>query len=84
MQGLTPGRIVHFVATQLLRVGHPRKPEFATEGGEHLAAIVTKVYGDKVNLQAFLPECNGTYCAVNVAYSEAKEPGTWHWIERED
>ncbi len=59
-------------------------PEKVALAGEHLAAIVTKVDDDCVCLMAFMPCHNGTHFAANVRYSEEKEPGTWHWIEREE
>ncbi len=76
MEGLTVGRMVHYVA-------------YGTPGGEypagaHRAAIVvdmdTKNVGGFCTLAVFNPtgiHWNGAY------YDEAtKKPGTWHWIEK--
>jgi hypothetical protein len=86
-QGLTPGRIVHYV----LPAGFRYK-------GEHRPAIVVKVWpysagADQyplIQLQVFLDGANdgrefrdnSLYWATSVHYSEEKEPGTWHWIEK--
>lgn len=89
MQGLTEGRIVHYVL-----------PDGRSEG-EHRPAIVVKVWGadDGVcNLQVFTdytndydPEehpnqprangSNGNFWATSVQHDAEKSSGTWHWIE---
>ena len=76
MDGLTEGRMVHFVAGN----------------GAHLAAIVTRVWGAPglVNLNVQLPGDgdNGAYDSApverrtSVRYSADPEPQTWHWIEK--
>lgn len=82
MEGLTEGRIVHYVIAD----------------GEHRPAIVVKNWGETysdpgtVNLTVFTDWSNdrrfneqyasGLYWATSVKYSENKEPGSWHWIER--
>lgn len=80
MEGLTEGRIVHFV----------------TEWGEHRPAIVVKVWRDLQgsppgysNLQVFSDGSNdGDWGRPNVvwetavSFSEEPKPHTWHWIKR--
>lgn len=73
MEGLTEGRLVHYVAYN----------------STHLAALVIRALGDKANLVTFsdMPNVNGdTNFSLgfmqNVPYSDTKEPGTFHWIER--
>lgn len=77
MEGLTPGRIVHFVAPN----------------GKHRPAIVVHVWSvDKpgyVQLQVFTDGSNdgewgkpGVVWETSVDYSEEPKPRTWHWIER--
>jgi len=76
MEGLTEGRIVHFVL----------------ENGQHRPAIVVKVWNKStgyVNLQVFTDGGNdgeqyasGQYWATSVMPSETHEPRTWHWIEK--
>lgn len=80
MEGLTEGRIVHYVL----------------EGGRHRPAIVVMVcpkgwgYPDgAVQLQVFTDGSNdgkeyesGMVWRTSVQYSETQEPETWHWIER--
>ncbi len=81
MEGLTEGRMVHFVMPD----------------GEHRAAIVVRVWRPQrpeqpgyCNLTVFPDGGNDGPCnetglrrECSVLYSEAKEPRTWHWIERE-
>jgi len=74
MEGLTVGRIVHYVA-------------YGTPGGEypagvHRAAIVAEVKNPDglCTLAVFNP--TGIHWNT-VPYDEAtKSPGTWHWVER--
>lgn len=72
MDGLTEGRIVHYVV----------------DPGVHRAAIVVNVTGekkDKCDLLVFsIPEDKrgGLFLFTNANYSEQKEIDTWHWIEK--
>lgn len=80
MEGLTEGRIVHYVM--------PNE--------DHRPAIVVRVcpkewgYPDgAVQLQVFtdgsndgLEYASGLFWATSVQYSLDTVPGTWHWIER--
>lgn len=91
MEGLTEGRIVHFVMPN----------------GDHRPAVVVNVWHVSgqcegyVNLQVFTDGSNdlhglpddfnddaregikrGLYWATSKCYSETKEPNTWHWIEK--
>ena len=82
MEGLTEGRIVHFVL-----------PE-----GQHRAAIIVRVWrqGDGTppangysNLAVFMDGTNdylGTASCIkwetSVEYSAEPKPRTWHWIEK--
>ena len=87
MEGLTEGRIVHYVM------------EDGRHPGEHRAAVVVKDWKEEagtVNLAVFVDGTNDyANIDVNLAtsfmpvvwktsrmYSEAKTPGTWHWIEK--
>jgi hypothetical protein len=85
MDGLTEGRIVHYVLLG------------GDMAGEHRPAIVVKVWRDiaqymqegRINLQVFTDFSNdgkdyesGRYWATSVPYSEEPKPGTWHWIEK--
>ena len=91
MDGLTEGRIVHYV----LNDGRSK--------GEHRPAIIVSVWDQRsgsVNMTVFTDYVNdypqyenenpddpkpegrrGTIWATSVLYSEDKELGTWHWIE---
>ncbi len=82
MDGLTEGRIVHYVMN--------------TKQGDqqHRPAIITRVWDKSfgtVNLTVFTDWENdieksstqfGLVWATSVRYSEDKENGTWHWIEK--
>src|SRR4051812_37918792 len=85
MDGLTEGRMVHYVL--------PDGPS----AGQHRPAVVVHVWRDipdyvadgRVQLQVFTDGTNdgGDYAGglvwrTSVKYSEEKEPGTWHWIEK--
>lgn len=88
MEGLTEGRIVHYV----LNKGRNK--------GEHRPAIVVKVWRDGegnppengvCQLQVFTDsDKDGLFndalppmmWETSVTHSETKEPGTWHWIEK--
>lgn len=81
MDGLTEGRIVHFVLPD-----GPNK-------GEHRPAIIVKVWDVSsvcdgyCNLMVFMDGYNDGGASflswkTSKCYSEGKEPDTWHWIER--
>jgi hypothetical protein len=85
MEGLTEGRIVHYVL------------ESGRSKGEHRPAIVVRDWKQEnglVQLQVFTDGTNDLIAdfdgavgknvvwRTSVHYSEAKEPGTWHWIEK--
>jgi len=84
MEGLTEGRIAHFVMPN----------------GQHRCAIIVKVWskaGGVVNMTVFTDWSNdimgnesesfnnaissGILWRTSVQYSEAHEPNTWHWVE---
>jgi hypothetical protein len=90
MEGLTPGRMVHYVMPD----------------GQHRPATVVHVWDVSgvcegyINLQVFTDGRNdaqqfsgrdieaevqvgsGVWWRTSICYSEQKEPGTWHWIEQ--
>jgi hypothetical protein len=72
MEGLTEGRIVHYVPA----------------GGfnKNRAAVITHVWGDNgtVNLYVF-PDGSyemGNLTPTSVKYDETGERDTWHWIPK--
>ena len=83
IEGLTEGRIVHYVLDKGLGD--------RGEEGEHRPAIIVKVWDHGMgtsNLQVFTdglndghPHDQGTVWKTSIQYSEEKEPGTWHFIE---
>jgi hypothetical protein len=79
MEGLIEGRIIHYVAYN----------------GRHLAGMVIGLGAHlvdepaKADLVIFTNMSNvngvknfGMQFHQDVQYSETKEPGTWHWIEK--
>lgn len=85
MDGLTEGRIVHYVMHD------------GNVAGEDRPAIVVNAWHNnseyqregRVNLQVFTDFGNdgkdyesGRYWATSVPFSEERKPGTWHWIEK--
>lgn len=69
---LIEGRIVHYVLAR----------------DRHLASLVIRVHkiDHTCNLAVFYDssfEGLEIMWHENIPYSEGKEPGTWHWIERE-
>jgi hypothetical protein len=78
MEGLTEGRMVHFVL------------EDGRHAGEHRPAIVVKVWNKDVGLVNLQVLCDGTNDYLNgkdtrwvtsAEYDESGKPRTWHWIE---
>jgi len=79
MDGLTEGRIVHYVLAE------------GRSKGEHRPAIVVRVWRDHaagmVQLQVFTDGTNdgfdtGVVWRTSVHYDASSAPGTWHWIEK--
>ncbi len=74
MEGLTVGRMVHYVAYGT--------PGGEYEAGAHRAAVVAEVK-DAERGVCVLTVFNPTGIHWNTApYSAEPKPGTWHWIER--
>ncbi len=70
--GVILGKIVHWV-------GDRPHVQYL---GKHLAGVIVQAgAGQRVNLQAFLPDADGTLYVGNCPYSEGKHLGTWHWPE---
>jgi hypothetical protein len=80
MEGLTEGRIVHYVLAD------------GPNAGQHRAAMVVRIWDQRqgyVNLQVFSDGSNdgGQYAnapvwVTSVQYSEEAKPRTWHWIKK--
>lgn len=79
MDGLIEGRMCHYVL--------PDGPN----AGYHRPAVVVQVWdmwAGTCNLQVFVDGNNDGFANVltqhrtSVRYSEDKENGTWHWIEK--
>lgn len=104
MDGVIPGRIVHYVISEAdAAVISNRRidgaPYEMTKGvqmsfgnpiknGDHLPMIMTAVFQNEygegipgVNGQVVL-DGSDTFWITSKKYSELKEPGTWHWIEK--
>lgn len=90
MQGLTNGRIVHYVMRP-----NDYGPCEAKTDAHHRPAIVVEDWGNgtrpdpdqAVNLCVF-PDgpkdgLTAPFFKQYIVYSNSKEPGTWHWPEKE-
>lgn len=81
MEGLTAGRMVHYVPAE-------GDPGYGKQLGpnSHRAAVVNALEeGDLVRLTVFADPIydNCSIWNVNtIPYSEEPQPRTWHWIER--
>jgi hypothetical protein len=86
MDGLTEGRMIHYVLPE---------DELCRSAGEHRPAIVVKVWNKEsgvINIQVFTDASNdyheghagfhGLFWATSVQYDESGASGTWHFIER--
>ncbi|WP_080058991.1 hypothetical protein [Spirosoma aerolatum] len=72
----TIGRIVHYVPFE--------NSIEASNHAKEVPAIVVAAWGEGalVNLKVFTDGIYDTW-RPSTRYSEEKEPGTWHWPERE-
>lgn len=75
MDGLTIGRMVHYVIQESL-----------SDHLLHRAAVITHVWSDNgtVNLHVFK---DGSFPGIqetptSVMFSQEPKPNTWHWIEK--
>lgn len=69
MEGLTPGRMVHYAVD---------------EDHLHNPAVVVRVDAKRgrVDLQVFNTVIDGTRLLLDIDYSEEPVVGSWHWIEK--
>ena len=90
MEGLTGGRMVHYVLAEHDPVKEGKAGEHrpalvivdhSGEGTANLGVVLDGTNDVDVNIPAFR-EFFPLYWATSRRYSEEKEPGTWHWIER--
>jgi len=88
MDGLTIGRNVHYVLTGEEGI-HWSDNDAA---GKHRMAFVVDVFNSGLVELHVLLSMNDKFFTLdrelkltvnlNASYSETKEPGTWHWIEK--
>jgi hypothetical protein len=82
MQGVTPGRIVHFVLDEnvhrpaMMVETWPNIAEYQETGTVNLVVIC-----DGSNDKYHGTDGSLTLWRTSVKFSENKEVGTWHWIE---
>lgn len=102
MDGLTVGRVVHYVLSEsdvkqidMLRKAAGEIPPServpgvqyhfgnGVEVGKHVAMVIVEVWGAEglVNGKVLLDGLD-VFWATSRSYSDAKEPSTWHWIEK--
>lgn len=83
MPGLTEGRIVHYVLASGRNQGQHRPAIVVRDWKQPNGLVQLQVFTDETNDYApGVPGSNGIFWATSVIYSEGKEPGTWHWIEK--
>lgn len=85
MDGLTEGRIVHFVMHEGNSIGQHR-PAIVVNAWREISTYQNE---GRVNLHVFTDFGNdgkqyesGAYWATSVPFSEEPKPYTWHWIEK--
>lgn len=70
LEGLTPGRMVHYI----------------DEGARHRAAIITWIWNEDGTVNLFVPDDGvaplPSPVVRSVRYDEGLQPLTWHFIER--
>lgn len=84
MQGVTEGRIVHYVLSK------DRGDVAESSHGQHRPAIIVRTFDGlreqgTVNLQVFCDGGNDGSAMLwktSVLHDPDGAPGTWHWIER--
>lgn len=80
----TVGRIVHYIATEsdAKAWNSVQSSKNAIHEGDHLAAIVVRIWSPQtVNLQV-LPDGEGSYWKTSI--HDGEQPGSWHWPERSE
>jgi hypothetical protein len=82
MEGLTEGRMCHYVAYNnrhlaAIVIGHR---EGATALAHPISLADLAVFTNMQNINGL--KNFGLQFHQDIAYSEDKEPGTWHWIEK--
>lgn len=90
MEGLTPGRIAHYVLSESDIAAIKEKREKAGvygnsfEVGEHVPMMVVKVWNDQgmINGRLITDGDESPYWVTSRRFSENPEPATWHWIEK--
>lgn len=84
MEGLTGGRVVHYVMQDGVSAGECRPALVVrtcpTEWGYPDGAVQLQVFTDGSN--DGIQYASGMFWATSVQYSETPAPGTWHWPER--
>lgn len=96
MEGLTEGRIVHYVLTNadVASIGNARAASGKLNRGnsaalgDHVPMIIVKVWSNEfgkdnpgVNGQCFL-DGNDQLWVTSAKFDASGEDGTWHWIEK--
>jgi len=87
MDGLTEGRIVHYVIRE-----NEHRPAIVVKVWNNNGTANLTVFSDWSNDSQYIPNhqesefakqmARGVFWATSVNYSETKVPSTWHWIEK--
>lgn len=87
MQGLTPGRVCHYIAYGTPGGEYEAKAgrDEVSSGGAHRAAIMTDIIDQEYGVVSLcILNPTGVFFAQKVPHFEAEEhmPGSWHFPER--
>lgn len=83
MEGLTEGRIVHYVLQNGRNQGSHRPAIVVRDWKQENGLVQLQVFTDARNDFEFGQDGHdGLLWATSVHYSESQELGTWHWIEK--
>jgi hypothetical protein len=93
MEGLTEGRIIHYVLNEgpdkgqhrpavIVRVWRSNTPEGGSKAPENGCSNL-QVFTDSDADRKYNDELPPVMWKTSVLYDENCAPGTWHWIEKE-
>lgn len=90
--GLAVGRIVHYVLENGRSKGEHRPAIVVRDGMQENGLVQLQVFTDgrndglgdnmTVGHEGTVEVVQNTIWRTSIHYSEAKEPGTWHWPEK--
>jgi hypothetical protein len=93
MEGLTEGRIVHYVLNEgrdkgehrpaiVVRVWRVFEADMITKSAPENGCCQLQVFTDSDEHGKYNDELSPVMWKTSVIYDESGKPGTWHWIEK--